>query len=97
MCNQLRCMFPSTMVTSLISLHRAEITCCASLKTIFEIEKPGFGDTKIASSLRELHLLKLPNLKCVWRKDVVKFMTFPSLRRVKIDGCSKLTLVEGEH
>ncbi|XP_038902150.1 disease resistance protein At4g27190-like [Benincasa hispida] len=97
MCTKIRCMFPSNMVTSLVSLDTIEITSCASLKRIFEIEKESFGDTKVAWSLRELHLLNLPNLKHVWRKDVIEFMKFPSLKRVKIHGCTKLAHIWKEN
>ncbi|KAE8652346.1 probable disease resistance protein At5g63020 [Cucumis sativus] len=92
-CTQLRCMFPSNMLTSLASLHTIQIISCASLKRIFEIENQSFNDTTVLWSLNELHLLNLPNLKQVWRKDIIKILTFPSLKRVKIHGCTKLTHV----
>lgn len=91
-CNKLRYVFPSTMMTSLVSLKTLNIESCNLLERIFEIEKPTFqqnDDTKIVP-LTKLELFNLPNLKYVWDKDPDEFLIFPNLNEVDVDKCPQL-------
>ena len=90
-CKKLRCVFPSNIVTSLVSLDTLEINCCGLLEMIFEIEKPKTScDTKVVVPLRHLYLQVLPSLKYVWDKDGDDVVAFPNLKKVEVSRCPKL-------
>ncbi|KAF2318296.1 hypothetical protein GH714_004631 [Hevea brasiliensis] len=82
-------------------LNRLEVLIvekCDSLEEIFDLEGMNAVERhdKLMWQLKELHLIDLPKLGCIWNKDPQGILDFKYLRLLKVHNCSSLgVIVEG--
>ncbi|KAJ4721772.1 Disease resistance protein [Melia azedarach] len=88
-CNNIRSLFSSFMIRSLVQLRQLQIYSCPILEVIFDLEGANFAD-EVVSQLRELDICYLPKLKHLWNKDPQKIFSFEKLNMVRILGCGML-------
>ena len=71
-CGDVRTPFPAKLLRDLKNLRTVSIFTCKSLEEIFELGEPDEGSSEekelpLLSSLTELQLSCLPELKCIWK------------------------------
>ncbi|KAG6790596.1 hypothetical protein POTOM_006754 [Populus tomentosa] len=95
-CGDVRAPFPTKLLQALKNLWEVEIEDCESLEEVFELgELPDEGrceEKELMSSLTELQLQRLPELKCIW-KGPTRNVSLQSLAHLKLDYLDKLTFI----
>ncbi|KAG6793973.1 hypothetical protein POTOM_003200 [Populus tomentosa] len=95
-CGDVRAPFPAKLLQALKNPWRVEIEDCKSLEEVFELgELPDEGrseEKELLSSLTELQLQRLPELKCIW-KGPTRHLSLQSLAHLKLDYLDKLTFI----
>ncbi|XP_048135712.1 uncharacterized protein LOC115727725 [Rhodamnia argentea] len=92
-CNKLVNIVPSCIVGRLWSLERLRVSYCGSLEVVFELQSlnPLDGNPGVRSQLKRLMLYELPQLKCVWDKELHHQVKFQCLHSVTVSNCKSLT------
>nr|XP_034925346.1 LOW QUALITY PROTEIN: probable disease resistance protein At4g27220 [Populus alba] len=95
-CGDIRTLFPAKWRLALKNLRRVEIEDCKSLEEVFEFDEAEEGineeELRLLSSLTELQLCKLPELKCIW-KGPTRHVSLQSLTRLGLSYLNKLTFI----
>jgi disease resistance protein RPS2 len=73
------------------------VDSCKSLEEVFELGEPDEGSSEekeppLLSSLTELRLSCLPELKCIW-KGPSRHVSLQSLNRLNLESLNKLTFI----
>ncbi|XP_048135753.1 uncharacterized protein LOC125315333 [Rhodamnia argentea] len=91
-CNKLVTVVPSFLLGQLKSPESLKAKACGSLEVIFELQPliPLDGHP-VALPLREPTISGLPNLKCVWDKELHRQVEFQCLRSISVSECNSLT------
>uniref|UniRef100_A0A3N7EF83 Uncharacterized protein n=1 Tax=Populus trichocarpa TaxID=3694 RepID=A0A3N7EF83_POPTR len=94
-CGDVRAPFPAKLLRALKNLSTVKIECCKSLEEVFELGEPDEGSTEekempLLSSLTELELQILPDLKCIWPTGHVSLQSLNILDLYSLD---KLTFI----
>ncbi|XP_039173247.1 uncharacterized protein LOC120295752 isoform X2 [Eucalyptus grandis] len=92
-CHKLVNLVPSHILGRLSSLERLEAKNCGSLVVVFELQPPNPPDRHptTCSLLKELILIELPELKCVWDEELHCQVIFQCLRSISVSRCKSLT------
>uniref|UniRef100_A0A2K2CCK9 Disease resistance protein At4g27190-like leucine-rich repeats domain-containing protein n=1 Tax=Populus trichocarpa TaxID=3694 RepID=A0A2K2CCK9_POPTR len=95
-CGDVRALFPAKLLRALKNLRRVEICGSNSLEEVFglsELPDEGSSEEKeLLSSITELHLRRLPELKYIW-KGPTRNVSFQSLARLYLNSLDKLTFI----
>ncbi|KAJ6950518.1 hypothetical protein NC651_004248 [Populus alba x Populus x berolinensis] len=96
-CGDVRSPFPAKLLQALKNLNSVEIEDCKSLEEVFELGEADEGSSEekelpLRSSLTELQLSKLPQLKCIW-KGPTGHVSLQSLVVLKLRSLDKLTFI----
>ncbi|KAG6790594.1 hypothetical protein POTOM_006752 [Populus tomentosa] len=95
-CGDVRAPFPAKLLQALKNPWRVEIEDCKSLEEVFELgELPDEGrseEKEMLSSLTELQLQRLPELKCIW-KGPTRNVSLQSLYLLNLSSLNKLTFI----
>jgi len=97
-CGDVRTPFPAKLLRALNNLRlQVSISTCKSLEEVFELGEPDEGSSEekeqpLLSSLTELRLSCLPELKCIW-KGPPRHVSLQSLNRLNLESLDKLTFI----
>ncbi|KAJ7014921.1 hypothetical protein NC653_004274 [Populus alba x Populus x berolinensis] len=95
-CGDVRAPFPAKLLQALKNPWRVEIEDCKSLEEVFELgELPDEGrseEKELLSSLTELQLQRLPELKCIW-KGPTGHVSLHGLVHLDVYCLDKLTFI----
>jgi len=96
-CGDIRTLFPAKWRQALKNLRRVTISECNSLEEIFELGEADEGSSEekelpLLSSLTELQLSWLPELKWIW-KGPSRHVSLQSLNHLELWYLSKLTFI----
>ncbi|XP_011009057.1 PREDICTED: probable disease resistance protein At4g27220 isoform X2 [Populus euphratica] len=96
-CGDVSTQFPARLRQGLKNLRRVEIEDCKSLEEVFELGEADEGSSEekkplLLSSLTELQVRRLPELKCIW-KGPARHVSLQSLVRLNLDSLDKLTFI----
>jgi len=96
-CGDIRAPFPAKLLQALKNLKSVEIEDCKSLEDVFELGEADEGSSEekelpLLSSLTELQLSKLPELKCIW-KGPTGHVSLQSLAVLYLYSVNKLTFI----
>ncbi|KAL9366268.1 hypothetical protein Peur_037467 [Populus x canadensis] len=97
-CGDVRAPFPAKLLRALNNLRlQLSISTCKSLEEVFELGEPDEGSSEekelpLLSSLTELRLSCLPELKCIW-KGPSRHVSLQSLNRLNLESLNKLTFI----
>jgi hypothetical protein len=94
-CGDVRPPFPAKLLRALNNLRSVNISNCKSLEEVFELGEPDEGSSEekeLLSSLTELRLLGLPELKCIW-KGPTRHVSLQSLVLLNLSFLDKLTFI----
>nr|TKS14900.1 hypothetical protein D5086_0000038600 [Populus alba] len=94
-CGDVFTLFPARLRQGLKNLKEVSVDSCESLEEVFELGECGEGSSEekeLLSSLTELQLSKLPELKCIW-KGPTGHVSLQSLVVLKLDFLDKLTFI----
>lgn len=91
-CDSLSTIFPPNMFARISELQSLLVTDCDSLEEIFDLQGIDFEETHstAVSQLRELKIIRLPNLKNLWNKDPQRMFICQHLVDVRIFACKSL-------
>jgi hypothetical protein len=89
-CGDVRTSFPAKLLQALKNLKKVEIENCTSMEEVFELGEE--KDLPLLSSLTELQLRGLPELKCIW-KGPTKYVSLQSLTLLNLYSLDKLTFI----
>ncbi|XP_039173481.1 uncharacterized protein LOC120295929 [Eucalyptus grandis] len=94
-CNKLANIVPSCILGRLKSLESLDILACGSLKVVFKLQPLNPLDRHPITRLpiKKLELYGLPELKCVWEKELHSQVKFQCLRFVTVYGCKNLAFL----
>jgi len=81
---------PSHVLPFLKSLEEVEVKSCETVEVIFDVNDMDTKKKGIVSRLKRLTLQSLPNLKCVWNKNLQGTISFPNLEEVYAFDCGEL-------
>jgi hypothetical protein len=89
--------FTAKLLHALKTLKSVDIESCKSLEEVFELGEADEGSSEekelpLLSSLTELHLSFLPELKCIW-KGPTRHVSLQSLARLELGYLDKLTFI----
>ncbi|KAL3729904.1 hypothetical protein ACJRO7_026973 [Eucalyptus globulus] len=92
-CNKLLNIVPSCILGRLKSLESLKVKSCDLLEVVFKLQplNPLDGHPVAHLPLKRLQLDGLPELKCVWDKELHSQVKFQCLRFVTVSGCKSLT------
>ncbi|XP_061982895.1 disease resistance protein RPS2-like isoform X2 [Populus nigra] len=96
-CGDICTLFPAKWRQALKNLRRVTISNCKSLEEVFELGEADEGinvekELPLLSSLTELQLSHLPELKCIW-KGPTRHVSLQSLIHLKLWYLNKLTFI----
>ncbi|KAL9403450.1 hypothetical protein Peur_000422 [Populus x canadensis] len=96
-CGDIRTLFPAKWRQALKNLRGVEIKDCKSLEEVFELGEADEGSSEekelsLLSSLTELQLSCLPELRCIW-KGLTGHVSHQSLAHLNLDSLDKLTFI----
>ncbi|XP_011011997.1 PREDICTED: uncharacterized protein LOC105116366 isoform X2 [Populus euphratica] len=96
-CGDIRTLFPAKWRQALKNLRGVEIKDCKSLEEVFELGEADEGSSEerersLLSSLTELQLSCLPELRCIW-KGLTGHVSHLSLAHLNLDSLDKLTFI----
>ncbi|KAI9403455.1 hypothetical protein POPTR_001G429430v4 [Populus trichocarpa] len=96
-CGDVRTPFPAKLLRALNNLKEVIVDSCKSLEEVFELGEPDEGSSEekelpLLSSLTELRLSCLPELKCIW-KGPSRHVSLQSLNRLNLESLNKLTFI----
>ncbi|XP_052304427.1 uncharacterized protein LOC18096055 isoform X9 [Populus trichocarpa] len=96
-CGDVRTPFPAKLLRALNNLKKVIVDSCKSLEEVFELGEPDEGSSEekelpLLSSLTELRLSCLPELKCIW-KGPSRHVSLQSLNRLNLESLNKLTFI----
>jgi hypothetical protein len=96
-CGDVRAPFPAKLLRALKNLSSVNINGCKSLEEVFELGEPDEGSSEekelpLLSSLTELQLSFLPELKCIW-KGPPRHVSLQSLNHLNLKSLNKLTFI----
>ncbi|KAL9403396.1 hypothetical protein Peur_000368 [Populus x canadensis] len=96
-CGDVRPPFPAKLLRALKNLKEVIVDSCKSLEEVFELGEPDEGSSEekelpLLSSLTELRLSCLPELKCIW-KGPSRYVSLQSLNRLNLESLNKLTFI----
>ena len=74
-CQLLSYVVPFRVLPLVPQLQTLEVRNCDSVKTIFDVK---YAQDTLTFPLKELVLLKLPNLETVWNEDPAEIVTDPN-------------------
>ncbi|XP_056159383.1 uncharacterized protein LOC115691305 isoform X1 [Syzygium oleosum] len=91
-CNKLVNIVPSCILGRLKSLESLDVRSCGSLEVVFNLQplNPLDGHPIARFPLKKLNLDGLPELKCVWDKELHSQVKFQCLHSVTISRCKSL-------
>ncbi|KAJ0044357.1 hypothetical protein Pint_04530 [Pistacia integerrima] len=92
-CHDMYTLFPTMLLQRLHKLKKADIGYCNKLQEVFELEglcHSGEENLVLLSSLEELTLLYLPELRCIW-KGPTQYLRLKSLKKFEVGECNRLT------
>ncbi|XP_039173950.1 uncharacterized protein LOC104452828 [Eucalyptus grandis] len=91
-CNKLVNLVPSCMLGRLLSLEILEASDCGALEVVFKLQPLNTPNGHIiALPLKELTVSSLPELKCVWDKELHHQVKFQCLSSISVFKCKNLT------
>jgi len=96
-CGDVRAPFPAKVLRALNNLKGVTVDSCKSLEEVFELGEPYEGSSEekelpLLSSLTELGLSCLPELKCIW-KGPIRHVSLQSLNSLDLYSLDKLTFI----
>jgi len=94
-CGDVRTPFPAKLLRALNNLKVVIVGSCKSLEEVFELGEPYEGSSEekeLLSSLKELNLKRLPELKCIW-KGPTSHVSLQSLADLHLDSLDKMTFI----
>jgi Leucine-rich repeat (LRR) protein len=94
-CGDVLTPFPAKLLRALKNLRRVNISNCKSLEEVFELGEADEGSSEekeLLSSLKELHLKWLPELKYIW-KGPTRHVSLQSLARLELGYLDKMTFI----
>ncbi|KAI9403445.1 hypothetical protein POPTR_001G422900v4 [Populus trichocarpa] len=96
-CGDVLTPFPAKLLRALKNLRRVNISNCKSLEEVFELGEADEGSSEekelpLLSSLTELRLSCLPELKCIW-KGPSRHVSLQSLNRLNLESLNNLTFI----
>ncbi|KAF8015171.1 hypothetical protein BT93_H0851 [Corymbia citriodora subsp. variegata] len=91
-CNKLLNIVPSRILGWLKSLESLNVRSCGLLEVVFKLQplNPLDGHPIAHFPLKKLELSELPELKCVWDKELYRQVKFQSLCYVSVWKCKSL-------
>ncbi|KAI9403476.1 hypothetical protein POPTR_001G425500v4 [Populus trichocarpa] len=89
-CGDVFTLFPARLQQGLKNLRRVEIEDCKSVEEVFELGEE--KELPLLSSLTELKLYRLPELKCIW-KGPTRHVSLHSLAHLHLDSLDKMTFI----
>ncbi|KAL3729829.1 hypothetical protein ACJRO7_026902 [Eucalyptus globulus] len=91
-CNKLVSVVCSFILRRLLSLESLNARSCGLLEVVFELQTLNHLDGHpIPLPLKELTVLSLPKLKCIWDKELYHQFKFQCLHSIRISRCESLT------
>ncbi|KAI5605780.1 hypothetical protein BDE02_01G374600 [Populus trichocarpa] len=96
-CGDVRTPFPAKLLRALKNLKEVIVWGCKSLEEVFEFGEPDEGSSEekelpLLSSLTELQLSCLPELKCIW-KGPPRHVSLHNLAHLFLISLEKLTFI----
>jgi hypothetical protein len=96
-CGDVRAPFPAKLLRALKNLKGVTVDRCKSLEEVFELGEADEGSSEekelpLLSSLTELRLSCLPELKCIW-KGPTRHVSLQSLNILSLDSLDKLPFI----
>eukprot|EP00258_Populus_trichocarpa_P024666 XP_024440685.1 uncharacterized protein LOC112324072 [Populus trichocarpa] len=94
-CGDVRAPFPAKLLRAVKNLKKVGVWCCKSLEEVFELGEADEGSSEekeLLSSLTELLLSGLPELKCIW-KGPTRHVSLQSLAYLYLNSLDKLTFI----
>jgi len=94
-CGDVRTPFPAKLLRAVKNLSSVNINGCKSLEEVFELGESDEGSSEekeLLSSLTELLLSGLPELKCIW-KGPTRHVSLQSLAYLYLNSLDKLTFI----
>jgi disease resistance protein RPS2 len=96
-CGDVRTPFLAKLLQALKNLKSVEIEHCKSLEEVFELGEADEGSSEekelpLLSSLTELQVRELPELKCIW-KGPTRHVSLQSLTLLNLYSLDKLTFI----
>ncbi|WVZ04862.1 hypothetical protein V8G54_018208 [Vigna mungo] len=83
-------LIPSHVLPYLKNLEELNVEKCESAQLIFDIDETEIQTYGMVFRLKKLILYNLPNLKCVWKKNLEGIVSFSNLKRVYVADCRSL-------
>ncbi|XP_052724944.1 uncharacterized protein LOC108347396 isoform X2 [Vigna angularis] len=81
---------PFHLLPYLKNLEKLNVHSSDAVKVIFDFDESEDKTKGIVSSLKELTLKNLSNLKCVWKENLGGIVSFPNLEEVIVTDCRSL-------
>ncbi|WVZ16348.1 hypothetical protein V8G54_009330 [Vigna mungo] len=81
---------PFHLLPYLKNLEKLNVHSSDAVNVIFDFDESEDKTKGIVSSLKELTLKNLSNLKCVWKENIEGIVSFPNLEKVTVTGCRSL-------
>jgi len=81
---------PFHVLPYLKNLEKLNVHSSDAARVIFDIDESEIKTKGMVSNLKKLTLNNLPNLKCVWKKNLGRIVSFPNLEEVVVNGCGSL-------
>jgi disease resistance protein RPS2 len=94
-CGDVFTLFPARLRQGLKNLKEVIVDRCESLEEVFELGEADEGSSEekeLLSSLKELHLKRLPDLKCIWMGPT-RHVSFQSLTLLNLESLDKLPFI----
>ena len=92
-CGDVLTLFPARFQQDLKNLKEVIVHSCKSLEEVFELSDEGRSEEKeLLSSLKELHLKRLPELKYIW-KGPTRNVNLQSLIKLELYSLHKLIFI----
>ncbi|ESW11926.1 hypothetical protein PHAVU_008G070800 [Phaseolus vulgaris] len=83
-------LIPSHVLPHLKNLKELNVHSSDAVEIIFDINDIEIKTKRIIFCLKKLTLKDLPNLRCVWKKNLEGTVNFPYLQEVVVIGCGSL-------
>ncbi|XP_077214017.1 putative disease resistance protein At4g27220 [Tasmannia lanceolata] len=90
-CRKLKNILPYDLLEGLQSLEKLEVQNCEELEEVFDYEEEIHAiTTSTLSTLKEMRLLNLPKLSCIWKGAIPPSGTFHNLSQLSVVRCHSL-------
>ncbi|KEH17591.1 NBS-LRR type disease resistance protein [Medicago truncatula] len=89
-CKKIVVVFPSSVQNTYKELEKLEVTKCALVEEIFELNFNENNSEEVKTHLKEVTIDGLSNLKKIWNRNPDGILSFQNLINVQLKHCSNL-------